>query len=75
VRVKIGLIFYGEQWSSADIDKAIQLFQQTMQEDKDILVRVQQGLGSRYHQPGPLAPTDMEGTIWDFYQYLSRRLT
>ncbi len=75
VRVKIGLIFYGEQWASADIDKAIQLFQQTMQEDKDILVRVQQGLGSRYHQSGPLAPADMEGTIWDFYQYLSRRLT
>jgi len=75
VRVKLGLIFYGDHWSRQDIDNAIELFQHTMDEDKEVLLRVQQGLGSRFHEPGPLAPRDLEGTIWDFYQYLSRSLT
>lgn len=75
VRVKMGLIFFGDNWPKADIDNAIELFQCTMREDKEVLIRVQRGLASRFHQPGPLAPREMEGTIWDFYQYLSRRLT
>lgn len=75
VRVKLGLIFYGDHWSRQDVDNAIELFQHTMDEDKQVLLRVQQGLGSRFHEPGPLAPRDLEGTIWDFYQYLSRSLT
>jgi len=72
VRVKMGLIFFGDGWSQQDIDRAVELFQLTMAEDKEILVRVQQGLASRFHEPGPLAARDLEGTIWDFYQYLSR---
>lgn len=75
VRVKMGLIFYGERWPMAEVDKAIELFRYTMAEDKAVLIRLQQGLASRYHQPGPLAPRDMEGTIWDFYQYLARQFS
>lgn len=74
VRVKMGLIFHGEDWDDADVARAIELFEQTMAEDKQVLVRVQQGLGSLHHAPGPLAAPDLEGTIWDFYQYLGRRL-
>ena len=74
VRVKMGLIFYGDHWKDGDVDNAIELFQKTMAEDKEVLMRVQQGLGSRFHAPGPLASPDLEGTIWDFYQYLSRNL-
>ena len=72
VRVKLGLIFYGDNWSDSDVEAAVELFQHTMAEDKEILLRVQQGLGSRLQQPGPLASRELEGTIWDFYQYLSR---
>ena len=75
VRAKMGLIFYGEHWSKKEVRQAIELFQFTMAEDKEVLVRVQQGLASRFHQPGPLANPALEGTIWDFYQFLSRRLT
>ena len=74
VRVKTGLIFHGEDWREADVERAIELFEQTMAEDEQVLERVQQGLGSRFHAPGPLAARDLEGTIWDFYQYLGRRL-
>lgn len=74
VRVKMGLIFHGDHWPVAEVERAIELFQYTMAEDKAVLIRLQQGLGSRFHQPGPLSPPDMEGTIWDFYQYLSRSM-
>jgi len=74
VRVKMGLIFFGDHWSQAEIDRAVELFQHTMDEDKQVLVQLQLGLQSRFHQPGPLASADLEGTIWDFYQYLSRSL-
>ncbi len=74
VRVKMGLFFFGEDWKQRDVDNAVDLFRQTMDEDKQVLLRVQQGLESRLHAPGPLAAADLEGTIWDFYQYLSRKL-
>ena len=75
VRAKMGLYFFSDHWTKKDIRKAIDLFQLTMAEDKDVLVRLQQGLASKFHQPGPLAGPALEGTIWDFYQFLSRRLT
>jgi len=74
VSVKMGLIFHGEHWTDADIENAIELFQHTMDEDKQVLMRVQQGLASRSYQPGPLSARNLEGTIWDFYQYLGRSL-
>lgn len=74
VRVKMGLIFYGEAFSESDVDNAIRLFRETMDEDKQVLLRVQQGLASSHYEPGPLAAPPLEGTIWDFYQYLARRL-
>ena len=74
VHVKMGLIFYGDDWSQKQVDNAVRLFQDTMQEDKEVLERVQYGMGSRFHSPGPLAPADMEGTVWDFYQYMARTL-
>ncbi|MGI9316965.1 MAG: aromatic ring-hydroxylating oxygenase subunit alpha [bacterium] len=74
VHVKMGLIFYGDNWPQKQVDDAIGLFQETMQEDKAVLEQVQYGMQSRFHAPGPLAPPDMEGTVWDFYQYLARTL-
>ncbi|MFT5399762.1 MAG: phenylpropionate dioxygenase-like ring-hydroxylating dioxygenase large terminal subunit [Planctomycetota bacterium] len=71
VRVKMGLIFHGDSWSEQSVKSAVEPFKHTMDEDKEVQLRVQQGLASRFHQPGPLAAQDMEGTIWDFYQYLS----
>ncbi len=74
VRVKLGLFFYGDRWQQADVDRAVDLFRETMDEDKQVLAQLQLGLASRFHAPGPLAGPDLEGTIWDFYQYLAREL-
>lgn len=72
VVVKMGLIFHGTDWTQTQLDSAITLFHDTMNEDHDVLRRVQKGQHSKNHQRGPLAPPAFEGTIWDFYQYLSR---
>jgi phenylpropionate dioxygenase-like ring-hydroxylating dioxygenase large terminal subunit len=44
-------------------------------EDRAVLERLQKGLNSRYLSAGPLAAENLEGTIWDFYKFLSRRLS
>jgi phenylpropionate dioxygenase-like ring-hydroxylating dioxygenase large terminal subunit len=74
VRVKMGLIFFGADWPQERIDWAVDLFQRTMAEDKEVLVGLMQGLNSRHQRPGPLARADLEGPTWDFYKYLNRRL-
>ena len=43
-------------------------------EDRAKLETLQQAQNTRYFPCGPLAPDDLEGTIWDFLQYLARRL-
>jgi phenylpropionate dioxygenase-like ring-hydroxylating dioxygenase large terminal subunit len=74
VRVKMGLIFYGEDWPQDAVEAAVALFNDTMAEDKEALIRVMRGLGSSRHQAGPLAPADYEGSVLDFYRYCGRRL-
>ncbi len=74
VRVKMGLIFFGTDWPPEEVNGAVDLFQRTMAQDKAILTRLMRGLRSRHHQAGPLAPADFEGTVWDFYRYLHRKL-
>ncbi|HET6157057.1 MAG TPA: aromatic ring-hydroxylating dioxygenase subunit alpha [Dongiaceae bacterium] len=74
VRVKMGLVFFGDDWPKDRIDWAVDLFQRTMAEDKAVLVQLMRGLNSRYQQAGPLARADLEGSTWDFYKYLHRKL-
>jgi phenylpropionate dioxygenase-like ring-hydroxylating dioxygenase large terminal subunit len=74
VRVKLGLIFYGENWPQDAVDVAVRLFNDTMAEDKQVLVDMMRGMASCHHQAGPLAPADFEGPVLDFYRYYQRRL-
>jgi phenylpropionate dioxygenase-like ring-hydroxylating dioxygenase large terminal subunit len=75
VRVKQGLFFHGDHWTEAQIDHAVKLFKDTMAEDKVILTGLTRGLRSSTYESSRLAPADYEGPIWDFIQYLARRLT
>lgn len=43
-------------------------------EDRERLLDVQKGLSSRFATRGHLAPPDYEGTVWDFYHYMARKL-
>ena len=74
LRVKMGLMFYGDTWAQGDVDHAVQLFHQYMAEDKEVLTNMVRGLNSRHYQRGPLAPADFEGPVLDFYRYYSAHL-
>ena len=74
VRAKMGLIFYGDGWTGALVDHAVKLFNDTMAEDKTVLVDLMKGMASKHHAAGPLAPADFEGPVLDFYRYYSRRM-
>ncbi len=50
-------------------------FNKTMDEDRVQLEKVRRGLASRYVERKPLGPPDLEGTVWDMYQYMARMLT
>ena len=52
----------------------VKLCHEFNEEDKTKLETLQKGLNSRYLTQGYLAPADFEGTIWDMYQFMARRL-
>jgi len=74
VRLKMGLIFFGADWPEDRVAWAVDLFRETMAEDKAVLVSLMQGVASPHYAPGPLAQADYEGPTLDFYRYLNRRL-
>lgn len=74
VRLKMGLLFFGEHWTDAAVDHAAALFQETNAEDRAVLERLTLALASPSFAPGPLAPAAYEGPIADFHRYLGRRL-
>ena len=42
-------------------------------EDREKLETLQKAQATRFFRSGPLGPADLEGTIWDFLQYMARR--
>lgn len=74
VRLKLGLMFYGDTWRDDEIAEAARLFQETNAEDRAVLAGIAAGTRSRLHAAGPLSSPDMEGTVVDLQRYLARRL-
>ena len=74
VRGKRGIAFGDPDLDEDEREAIVDLFERTMAEDKAQLTNLQRGLDSRGFQPGPLGPPDVEGTVWDFYRYMARRL-
>ena len=74
VRLRLGLFFHGNGWSEDDIDRAIVLFQETMDEDKTVLTKINRGLSSKFYRPGPLASQDFEGAVIDLARFVGKRL-
>ncbi|MEM7547575.1 MAG: aromatic ring-hydroxylating dioxygenase subunit alpha [Pseudomonadota bacterium] len=71
VKVRWTMSAYEGEMSPPQLDEAIALWREVNREDREKLEAMQIALGSVAAQSGPLAPPDMEGTIWDFYQYLA----
>ena len=75
VRFRSGLLFWGDSWAQDAVDRAIELFDATMAEDRMVLEPLMTGYRSVHHAPGPLAPAHLEGPILDLAQYVARRMT
>ncbi len=73
VHVRWTVSVYGDDLKPEVIEQRIALWNEVNREDREKLESMQKALCSRFAPSGPLAPTDLEGTIWDFYRYLARR--
>lgn len=66
---------YSDELTSEELEARLALWNEVNREDREKLERMQRGLSSRHAPSGPLSPRDFEGTIWDFYRYLSRSIS
>ena len=71
IQVKWTMSTYGDDLDYHTINHRIRLWEEVNAEDRDKLERLQQALGSKFAQPGPLAGPDYEGTIRDFHLWLA----
>lgn len=74
VRIRWGVTGQKDEPNSGATRSYVDLCRSFNAEDKEKLEILQQALKTRNYHGGPLAPDDYEGTIWDFIQYLARRL-
>lgn len=74
VRIRWGVTGLEDAPESQKVQDYVALCRSFNAEDKEKLEALQQALGTRYYQGGPLAPDDFEGTIWDFSRYMARML-
>ena len=74
VRIRWGVTGQTDDAHSAATKAYVDLCRAFNLEDKEKLEILQTTLATRTYQGGPLAPDDMEGTIWDFIQYMAGKL-
>jgi hypothetical protein len=72
--VRWGLTGIASDPKAAVVQDYLRLCKAFCEEDRVQLERLTRGLRSRGYVPGPLAPDDFEGTLWDIWQYMARRL-
>jgi phenylpropionate dioxygenase-like ring-hydroxylating dioxygenase large terminal subunit len=74
VRIRWGVTGQKDEPTSGATKGYVDLCRAFNAEDKEKLEILQQALKTRGYHGGPLAPDAFEGTIWDFIQYMARRL-
>jgi phenylpropionate dioxygenase-like ring-hydroxylating dioxygenase large terminal subunit len=74
VGVRWGVTGVPDNPQAAEVLAYVRFCKAFCDEDRAQLERLQIGLHSPSHRPGPLAPDDYEGTVWDLVQYMARRL-
>ncbi|MEX6504541.1 aromatic ring-hydroxylating oxygenase subunit alpha [Pseudomonas zhanjiangensis] len=74
IMVRWTMSTYSNELTRDELDQRLALWNEVNREDREKLERMQRALSSRHAPSGHLAPRDYEGTIWDFYRYLSRSI-
>ncbi|MFK7940725.1 MAG: aromatic ring-hydroxylating dioxygenase subunit alpha [Roseovarius sp.] len=75
VRIRWGVTGQKDEPTSGATKGYVDLCRAFNAEDKEKLEILQQSLKTRGYHGGPLAPDAFEGTIWDFIQYMGRKLS
>ncbi|MFS4583661.1 aromatic ring-hydroxylating oxygenase subunit alpha [Phaeobacter sp. C3_T13_0] len=73
VAIRWGVAGFKTDPDDQEVVDYVQLCKDFNAEDRAKLETLQRAQNTRYFQTGPLAPDDLEGTIWDFLQYMARR--
>ncbi|MCR9125110.1 MAG: aromatic ring-hydroxylating dioxygenase subunit alpha [Rhodobacteraceae bacterium] len=74
VAIRWGVAGFKTDAQDAEVVNYVALCKAFNEEDRAKLETLQQAQNTRYFPHGPLGPEDLEGTIWDFLQYMAGRL-
>ncbi|MDA1238591.1 MAG: aromatic ring-hydroxylating dioxygenase subunit alpha [Proteobacteria bacterium] len=74
VAVRWGVTSFKDTLSDPEVINYLNLCKEFFEEDKEKLETLQISQNTRYFRGGPLAPGDLEGTIWDFFLYMESKL-
>ena len=70
--VRQGLATFDPQPSAETLETMLD--PRIVEEDLEQMERLGRGLKSRYVASSPLGPLNLEGTVWDIFQYVARKL-
>jgi phenylpropionate dioxygenase-like ring-hydroxylating dioxygenase large terminal subunit len=74
LQVRWGVLGIADDPQAPVVKDYVRFCKEFCEEDRATLESLQRGLQSHTYVPGPLAPDDFEGTLWDIYQYMARKL-
>ncbi|WP_052261797.1 aromatic ring-hydroxylating oxygenase subunit alpha [Leisingera sp. ANG-M1] len=74
VAIRWGVAGFKTDPQDPEVTAYVDLCKSFNAEDREKLETLQVAQNTRYFQNGPLAPDDLEGTIWDFLGYMGRML-
>lgn len=73
VAVRWGVAGFKTDAEDPEVVRYVDLCKTFNEEDREKLESLQKAQQTRFFHSGPLGPADLEGTIWDFLQYMARR--
>ncbi len=75
VAIRWGIAAHASDLPAEAVQKYVDWSMELNGEDRALVEAIQTGLKSRYYEPGPLASSNLEGTVWDLYQFVASRFT
>ena len=74
VEMRWGVATFGQKPTRKRVKEMVALYDAVIAEDRGQLEQLWRGMNSRYAERSLLGPPDLEGSIWDIYQYMARQL-
>ncbi|AXI53357.1 Carnitine monooxygenase oxygenase subunit (plasmid) [Pseudoseohaeicola sp. NH-UV-7] len=74
VAIRWGVLGFKTDPADPEVVNYVELCKEFNAEDREKLEVLQQAQKTRYASPGFLGPDNLEGTIWDFLQFMARQL-